>query len=117
MKNLVRVALHGDGESPTKSKIGDLKNSPVLINKEILWLKIPVEDAMAVTMSDALTELEEKTLDYFRRNDPGIRTPVVRINERPQVRIHVLKNEVENRLSVLPMVENVLDAEQADNVQ
>ncbi|KAJ1383991.1 hypothetical protein SESBI_42895 [Sesbania bispinosa] len=61
--NLMSVAIERNSEGTSKAKLSDLENPLLLIEKEVLWLEIAVEDAMAVALSDVLAKLEEEALN------------------------------------------------------
>lgn len=116
--NLVCVALEGNSKSPAEAEIGDLKDSFILVDEEVLGLEIPVEDAMAVTMSNALAELKEETLDLGSREGPGIGTLAVGVDELLEISVQILEDKVKEGLAILLLVVNdVLDAEETYDVE
>ncbi|KAJ1423232.1 hypothetical protein SESBI_12432 [Sesbania bispinosa] len=61
--DLVNVAIERNSEGASNAKLSDLENPLLLIEKEVLWLEIAVEDAVAVAVSDVLAKLEEEALN------------------------------------------------------
>lgn len=72
---------------------------------------------MGMTVSDPLTQLIQKALDQRGGKRPGVRALAVRINELLEIRVDVLEDEVKQGLAVLLLAVDVLDAEEADDVE
>ena len=111
----MRVALERNGEGVSESKICDLQNPPVLVDKQILGLEIAVENVVGVAVSDAPTELVEETLNQGRREGPRVGALAMRVDVLFEIGFEVLEDEVEERLAVF--VEGVFDAEEVDDVE
>ena len=77
------------------SEIGYFEKAFVLVEKQILWLEISMEDAVTVAVSHALTKLIEEALDQAWRQRPRIHTLTMRINELLQIGVQVFKNQVQ----------------------
>lgn len=70
---------------------------------------------MAVAVSDALAQLEQKGLDLGGRERGGVGALAVGIDEFFEIGIEVLKDEVKEGLAVLLVVQ-VLNGEEANDV-
>ena len=59
--HLMRVRPKGDTESASETEIGEFK-VVVLIDQEVLWLQVSVQDTMRVTVEQARNELVREFL-------------------------------------------------------
>jgi hypothetical protein len=93
-----------------------------------------VKHTVAVTVSNSLAKLEEKTLYQRRRERPRVGTFAVRIDEFLEIRVEIFENQVEIGFVVVAVVValrgigvikigvgaigvNVFDGEEADDVE
>lgn len=114
--NLVSVALKRNRKSAAKAKIGNLQDALGLIEKKILRLEIAMENAMAMTVGNALTELKQEALDKGGGERARIGALAMRIDELLEIGVKILKYKVEERLTTLVVVD-VLDAEETNDVE
>lgn len=136
------VALEGHSERPSKTEIGNLEHTLVLVDQKVLRLEIseigneesfktanqnevnredyiesnqiPMKNTVAVAVGDALAQLIEEALDQSRRERPRVWAFAVGIDVFLEIGVEILKHKVQQRLSVLV---DVLDAEEADDVE
>lgn len=111
----MRISLKRHRERPPEPQIGDLKQLLILKQKQILRLQIAVKHAVAVAVRDAFAELEHELLDQGIPERPRVGGFAERIDEFLEVGVEVLEDEVE--VGLRGGLEDVLDAEEADDVE
>ena len=111
----MRISLKRHSERPPEPQIGDLKQLLILKQKQILRLQIAVKHAVAVAVRDAFAELEHELLDQGIPERPRVGGFAERIDEFLEVGVEVLEDEVE--VGLRRGLEDVLDAEEADDVE
>ena len=111
----MRIRLKRHREGPPEPQISDLKQLLILQQKQILRLQIAVKHAVAVAMRDAFAELEHELLDQRIAEGPRVGGFAEGIDEFLEVGVEVLEDEVE--VGLRGGLEDVLDAEEADDVK
>lgn len=76
--HLMGIGPHWDTEGPGKTEVGQLQ-IVALIDQEILWLEIPMEDAMRVTVKQSRCELVSESLQQMKKKKTRVRSWVERI--------------------------------------
>jgi hypothetical protein len=61
--DLVRVGAQGHAKGAGETKIGELEIA-VLVDEEVLWLEIAMQDAVGVAVAHALAQLHHELLDH-----------------------------------------------------
>lgn len=98
------VGAKGHIEGTSKAKVGQLDVARVL-DKEVLWLEIAMQDAVRVAVGQAIEKLIGEALDELR---------IHARRERIHVALQIHVKELEDKVELGVVVHNIEEAEMAE---
>jgi hypothetical protein len=123
--DLVRVCAQRDAERASETEIGELEVE-VVVDEEVLWLQVTVQDAVSMAVAHALGQLHHELFDHCvvhaqrlskqaRALGQRLATAALADGQRLHVLLQIAVEELEDEIQLVAV--GVYDVEQPHNVR